>query len=238
MVRRARVARKWRIKHLGCKVEDAIFLAPSDASQGSMPREGSQAGYATVVASPNILEGEAPANILDTVSCRIKRVVRSSLAAEVASANLALEHGEFARCCLAEIWDPCFRLQAWQVSAAKWRLILVLDAKTGYDVLQHDTVAQDRRVEIDVAALRETLRQDGYAAAARWLPGPQHLADGLTKKYGNGVLEAVMENCRWSLVETEDVRDAREKQRKTRKAIKTGGGRSCSSGVGVEPFPS
>ena len=97
------------------------------------------------------------------------------------------------------------------MSAAKWRLILVLDAKTGYDVLQRDTVAQDRRVAIDVAALRETLRQDGYAAAARWLPGPQHLADGLTKKYGSGVLEAVMENCRWSLVETEDVREAREK---------------------------
>ena len=153
-------------------MEDVVFLAPSDASKGSMPRGGSQAGYATVVASPRILEGEAPANILDTVSCRIKMLVRSSLAVEVAASNLALEHGEFARCGLAEIWDSGFRLQAWQVSAAKWRLVLVLDAKTGYDVLQHDTVAQDRRVAIDVATLRVTLRQDGYAAEARWLPGP------------------------------------------------------------------
>ena len=79
------------------------FWPQATRRRGWMPRGGSQAGYATVVASPRILEGEAPANILDTVSSRIKTVVRSSLAAEVAAANLALDHGEFARCCLAKI---------------------------------------------------------------------------------------------------------------------------------------
>eukprot|EP00974_Lingulodinium_polyedra_P029959 2885881-Lingulodinium_polyedra.AAC.1 len=68
-----------------------------------MPREGSQAGLVIMAASPRVLEGTAPVSILEAHSSRIKRVVRSSLGAELASANVCLEHGEFARAAWAEL---------------------------------------------------------------------------------------------------------------------------------------
>ena len=205
MLTKMKEPRSWFIRPLGCGIRDVVFVAATDASLVTMPRGGSQAGLAVVMAHPNILVGEAAANILETMSHRIQRVVRSSLGAEMASATGSMEHGEFARAAWAEMTLADFELAEWKLHAAGWRLYLAIDAKTGYDVLQRDMVPQDRRTAIDAAALKQNFCDESYRVFVKWMPGPQRLADALTKQAGNGMLGRVMEECRWSLVETPEV---------------------------------
>ena len=87
----------------------------------------------------------------------------------------------------------------------------------GFDVLQEDTTASDRRVAIDLAALKEVLDDEACNARVRWLPGPQHIADSWRKAPGNGVLMEVMAGNGWSLKETAEVRAERERVRDQRR---------------------
>lgn len=74
-----------------------VLLAAPDASLGSLPRGGSQAGRVVLTADGDVLEGVGNAYVIDTASLKINRIVRSSLAAEVAVANVAMERSEFLR---------------------------------------------------------------------------------------------------------------------------------------------
>lgn len=186
-----------------------------------MPRNGSQAGYAILLAHLRVLEGPADVVLLDTVSTRMKLAVRSSMAAEMASASLATELAEFARCSLAEMVFGHFTLRSWQTWSRRWRMVLAIDARTGFDTLQGEGTASDKRVAIDIAAIREALLEAENNASVRWLPGPQHVADGLTKAAGNGILEQVACEGVWSLRECETARTERAGLRDQRRAAAT-----------------
>ena len=75
----------------------------------------------------------------------------------------------------------------------------------------------DRRTAIDVAALRESLRDPEARSCTRWLPGPQQLADSLTKEAGNQILLQLLDGRGWSSKEEGDVREARMVLRERRK---------------------
>ena len=169
------------------------------------------------LANPKITNGHAGAAVVEAFSQRIKRVVRSSLAAEVAAASLGFEHGDFVRAVLAEATLAPFSLRDWRRYAATWRQVNVIDARTAFDLLQSESVPADRRTAIDVAALRESLRDPEARSCTRWLPGPQQLADSLTKESGNQVLLQLLDGRGWSLKEEGDVRDARMVLRERRK---------------------
>jgi len=220
LIRRARQPAVWRLTAVSDDIMDVLFLAASDAALGAMPRDGSQAGMACCVSHPSVLHGPAPTTLLESSSQRIKRSIRSSMGVEIAAAGTALEHGEFIRCAFAEMVFPDFSLRRWREWASRWRLVLVLDAKCGFDSLNGLSPPQDRRVAIDVAALKETLGEPENQATARWLPGAQHIADALTKRFGNAVLKAVMETNVWSLRETPEVRAERDRLRALRKEAK------------------
>ena len=135
------------------------------------------------------------------------------MAAEMCAASLAVEHTEFARAAWAELLLPSFALREWRFWAAQWRLFLVIDATTGFDVLEGDTAPTDRRVALDIAAMKETFEAPEAEAAVRWVPGPQHFADGLTKNSHNGMLEQVLTGHTWSLCEDPEVRNLRIQRR-------------------------
>ena len=220
LIRRARQPAVWRLAAVSDDIMDIVFLAASDAALGAMPRDGSQAGMACCVGHPSVLDGPAPTTLLESSSQRIKRSIRSSMGVEIAAAGTALEHGEFLRCAFAEMVFCEFSLRRWREWACRWRLVLVVDAKCGFDSLNGLSPPQDRRVAIDVAALKETLSEPANQATARWLPGPQHVADALTKRFGNAILKEVMETNVWSLRETPEVRAERDRLRTLRKEAK------------------
>ena len=69
-------------------------------------------------------------------------------------------------------------------------MVLAIDAKTGFDALQGEAPASDKRVAIDVAAMKEALEEG--KGVVRLILGPQQIADRTAKDVPNGVLEQVV----------------------------------------------
>ena len=113
LVDRAREDAIVTFRKLRCPIEKAVIIGASDASFASMPRGRSQGGYVVMIANPEVMDGEAPVNVVSYHSGLIKRVVRSSLAAEISQAATTLEETDFVRAVLAEAIYKDFALQNW-----------------------------------------------------------------------------------------------------------------------------
>ncbi|CAL1141583.1 unnamed protein product [Cladocopium goreaui] len=202
LVERARMPVTVKFTALGCDIKDMVVIYTSDASFAGMPR-GRSGGFAVGFANPEILAGSAPINVVHYHSGLLKRVVRSSLAAEISQAAHTLEEGDFIRALLAEMIYEGFSLKMWLTHVARWKLVLVLDSRTGYDLLNGTGLGEDKRLAIDIAAMRQSLHEDGAARLVRWVPGEEIIADDLTKLCGNQKLMTVLSTSRWALKDTE-----------------------------------
>ena len=175
-----------------------VVIAASDASFAGMPRGRSQGGCVVSMANPALWH-----------SGLLKRVVRSSLAAEISQAALSLEEGDFCRALLAEMALKTFSLAGWLPAVSIWRLILVLDSRTGYDLLNGTALWEDKRFAIDIAAMKQALQEDGAERMVRWVPGEELIADDLTKLTGNvKLMQVLAATC--ALKDTESARKLRQ----------------------------
>ena len=200
--------------------ENLAVCAISDSSHGNMRGGGSQAGWLVALADNHVMNGEAKASVVSWASHRIKRVVRSTLAAEAMGLSTAVEHADFVRAAMSELCDATFVLRDWLQGIKRWLQIWVVDAKSVYDSLRKESsLPSDRRLAIDVACLRDTLAGDRNDVV-KWIPGPQNPADALTKGTGNDTLRRLMHTGTFSLKEEKAVAEARgveaEKRRQRR----------------------
>jgi hypothetical protein len=198
------------VPRLGCDMEDLIVVSASDAAFAAQPKSSSQGGVVCMLAHPSILEGQAPVAIMEAQSMKIQRIVRCSMSAELSMAAESFEHGDYIRAVLAELLNAKFELRRWKWYASRWRHYLVIDAKTGYDVLNSESMTSDRKIMIDAAVLREALVMEGGQNYVRWMPGREMISDGLTKWADNQVLRRVMTTGKWSLVDTPEAKRLRE----------------------------
>ena len=209
LLRRAQQPMEMKVPCLNCPLEEVIVLTASDAAYAAQPRGASQGGITCMLASPGVLEGEAPIAIVEAQSMKIARVVRCSMSAELSMAATAFEHGDYVRAVLGELLDEAFQLSQWKKAASQWRHFLVIDAKTGYDVLSSEAMTSDRKIMIDAAVLREAMIEEGSQNFVRWMPGTAMVSDGLTKWLHNGVLDRVLTTGRWSVVDTPEAKASR-----------------------------
>ena len=140
------------------------------------------------LADASILEGEAKICIVEAASMKIQRIVRCSMSAEVSMAATAFEHGDFVRAALPELLHKDFCLKKWKLWGSKWPHYLVMDAKTGFDVLTNESQTTDRKIQIDLAVLKQALMEGQTQTFVKWVPGHHIISDSLTKWYGNGAL--------------------------------------------------
>jgi hypothetical protein len=77
--------------------EKAVMVAFNTANFGNMPRHGSQAGFMILVAEVMRVQKSAKAAIVSWASHRIKRVVKSTLAAEAAALSEVQDQLKYAR---------------------------------------------------------------------------------------------------------------------------------------------
>ena len=209
LVTKAREPYEMIFQQVPGKVEDLVFLAVSDASHGSMPKGRSQGGMMILLANNEILEGPSLVNCVLYHSAVLKRVVRSSLAAEISQAAETMDQCEYVRAMFAEIWDAAFSLPQWRWSSSMWPQILVLDSRTGYDVLNSISNGEDKRLAIDIAILKESLYEPDSNRWVRWVPGLTMPSDGLTKQYGNDTRDRVMQGGPWSLKDSPEAQRLR-----------------------------
>ena len=206
--------------NLGCPIEDALVVVATDGAYGTMPGGKSQQGWIVAIANPKIKNEAAMLNLAEWQSTSCKRIVRSSMAVEASAASVGFEHGEYVRALLAEIVFEDFTVRRWSHFIQQWELALVLDAKTAFDTLRTESLPQDRRTALDLLAVKESLLDSESRSICRWLPGPQQIADAMTKEKSNHILEDCMATNQWCLCEDPEWQATRARQRANQKVYK------------------
>ena len=98
---------------------------------------------------------------------KIKRVVRSTLAAETLALQEGIDEGLYLRHLMSEILQQSIPIDIY------------VDHKGVVDSIRSTKLVSDRKLRIDIASLKETLQE---VRSVVWVPGPQQLANCLTKK--------------------------------------------------------
>ncbi|CAE7492417.1 GIP [Symbiodinium natans] len=121
-------------------------------------------------------------NVVDWKSRAGQRVCRSTFGAETQACVEGLEGGQYVR----SFYESLVEGEIIEVQQAKMPLLCLSDCRSLYDHLHKQgvpRVPQDRRLAIDLAALRQQLKFERWSSKLplAWVPSPAQLGDILTK---------------------------------------------------------
>jgi len=143
------------------------FVVFSDASHANLPDNGSQGGFVIFLQGSN-----GKACPLLWVSRKLKRTVKSAMAAETMAFLEAAEHAMLLRQLLSEILD---------IESANIPIVCCIDSKQVHDAVNSTKTCEDKRNQIDISALREMI-ENKEIEATRKVSSENNLADCLTKE--------------------------------------------------------
>ena len=103
---------------------------------------------------------------------KIKRVVRSTIAAEALSLLEGIEDAVYLRQLLNEIY-PC---------QSNILIDAVVDNKSVIEAVYSTKSVDDKRLRIDISALKEYISGEGDVRTIKWCPGSVQLANCMTKR--------------------------------------------------------
>ena len=106
---------------------------------------------------------------------KIKRVVRSTLAAEALSLQEGIEEAVYIDTIIHELMNVHVPINAY------------VDNQSTVDAVYSTKMVDDRRLRIDIAAIKEEI-MDGTVNDLKWIPDKQQLANCMTKKGQSGLL--------------------------------------------------
>ena len=213
LVRQLKANRDWELRFQSLSLSHGGFVGVSDAGLGNVTRGGatgsleqgdvhSQGGHLVLFADDSLSRGGEAGrfNVLDWRSRRLKRVCRSSFAAEtlaLADCNDAMQH---MRGLLLDIMTPRLRSEDWEAGVSRWPAMLVTDARDCHDHLQRETMAtpQQRTLLFDLASIRETL--DSGSTTLRWTATENMLVDAFTKRMDSSHLLNIVSDGMWSVI--------------------------------------
>ena len=166
-------------------MSNACIIAFGDSSWANAPGFKSQAGFVIGLADQAALTSEGGLwSLLAWRSYRIKRVCRSTLAAETSACDVALDLAEYIRKIALEMLDVGQRATdrtQGQKDVVDLPTYVVTDCRSLFDLLTKMSApgasVTEKRVAIDIFAIREILPKE----RVRWVPTFKKLADGLTK---------------------------------------------------------
>ena len=147
------------------RMEECTLDCYTDASFANLPDGGSQGGF--VIFLSDCDGNKCP---LSWQSRRLRRVVKSTLAAE----TLALVEGAEAAVYLKTIIEEI-------VGCDKLKVQCYVDNKSLVEALKSSTSVDDRRLRIDVALLKDMMQRREVDNIS-WVSTSEQLADCLTKK--------------------------------------------------------
>ena len=147
-------------------VTESTVVVYSDASHANLHDGGSQGGF--IIFLQGVNDKSTP---IGWKSHRLKRVVKSAMAAETMSFIEAVEHALFYKAILQEIYN---------CDKSKFPIICVSDNKSLIESAASTKVLEDKRLQIDICSIREML-QNQEIKSINWVPSQDQLADCMTK---------------------------------------------------------
>ena len=137
----------------------------ADASLANLPDGGSQAGYLVF-----LVDRCGRAALIDWKSHKIRRVVRSTLAAETLAMADAVDAAAFVAATWKELVGP-----QWNNAAE-----VITDCRSLFENVNSTKLCNEKRLRIDIAMLKQMQERDEIYL--RWTESEHQLADVLTKK--------------------------------------------------------
>jgi hypothetical protein len=164
----------------GMEKVEPLVVAVHDASFAGQTDFGSQQGYLVAVGHRTSLEKPEKGHfhLVDWGSSKIHRVVRSTMAAEAASASMAHDRGTLVRYVLCQLGGTDQQLP-WQVAMRDVAYAMVTDCRS---LAEHcsktGATVTEKRVALDIADVRAAV---DAGDVLKWVPTDAMPADGLTK---------------------------------------------------------
>ena len=163
---------------------EKVLLVFADASLGNLDCGGSQGGYFICLA-----DGNGCISPLCWNSKRIRRVVRSTLAAETNAMAEGMDMAIFLSSLYSEVVHGV-------VDSRTLPVVMKTDCKSLHDALLSTKDVQEKRLRVELNAIKEQIRER-QNWRVDWLRTDDQLADCLTKKGAScNKLMAVLESGR------------------------------------------
>ena len=162
-----------KIPHLG-NPKNWIIICYTDAALGNL-NDGVDSTGGFVIFITNADRKECA--VLDWQSNKIRRVVRSTLAAEALSLCEGLEAALHLRDMIEDVLN--FDSKSIDIHA-------LVDNQSTVDAVKSTTVVDDKRLRREIGAIKQMLER-GEVKTVQWIPGSEQLADVLTKRGVNGL---------------------------------------------------
>lgn len=172
---------EFEMQYVPLQKDTLRLLLFTDASFANADKLRSQIGFVLVLA-----DDQLNGNIIHYGSVHCKRVTRSVMAAEL----LALVYG----------FDQAYVAQdiLQQIIGVQVPIDGFIDSKTVFNVVAKAGATLEKRLQIDVSALRESHDRNELRCLS-WIPGHENYADGLTKDTFSA------EHPLWNLMKTNKV---------------------------------
>ena len=194
LAKKVKASSKFSLNFKPMDLDKCGLVTVSDAALGNVSPDGSigedalsrvhsQAAYAILIADENMLAGkEGNFCLIDSRRHRLARVCRSTFAAELMSAEEALDCGEFCRGMFAETRGYSVDRRNVEASNNAIPMILVVDAKDVFDKSTSDTPSygSQKSLAFTISWIRSQLRRPNVEI--KWTATQNMLIDCGTKE--------------------------------------------------------
>ena len=219
VIRAAKVIES-KIKIRSIPVEHLRFMGVHDAAHANLEGGASQQGHLVLAVRASITNCRVPVSVLSWQSKKIKRVVRSSLAAETCSMSTCQEHLDWMRTMWEQMTRGDFVLENYEQFLTARPSILVTDCKSLYDATHKEGAAPastDKRLAIELAIVKA--KAVSGETDLRWIDARYQIAECLTKhasRKSEAVLQKILQEAQWRITAEEDMLDKRKREREIR----------------------
>lgn len=151
------------LRYVPLSMDGAKLLLFTDSSFANARDLRSQLGFVILLADEH-----GNANVIHYASSRCRRVTRSVMASELHNLTCG--------------FDNAFVIQDLMMALTGHRhpIEAFIDSKTVFEIIAKQGRTMEKRLQIDVSALRESYSK-GELARLAWIPGLSNPADALTK---------------------------------------------------------
>ncbi|CAE7021550.1 Polyprotein [Pyrenophora teres f. teres] len=175
------------LSYVPVKMEDLKLYAMVDASFANNKDMSSQIGYVIILGN-EVTSSDGSfkirGNIVHWSSTKCKRVTRSVLASEI----YAMAHGVDIALAIGTTIDMIMD----RLSLPKVPIVACTDSRSLYDCLVKLGTTKEKRLMIDIMALREAYERSDLMDI-RWIDGRDNPADAMTKAASNSALEHLID---------------------------------------------
>ena len=171
-----------KIKIRSIPVEHRPFMGVHDAAHANIEGGASYQGHLILPVHASITICRVPVSVMSWQSKKIKRVVCSSLAAEVSSMSACQEHLDWMRTMWAQMTSSEFVLENCEQFLKGRPSILITDCKSLYDAIHKEGAAPastDKRLAIELAMVKA--KAASGETDLRWIDARNQIAGCLTK---------------------------------------------------------